>query len=128
MLAFLINEYEQRWQYKRDSYSMVLDAGIQYLSYLKYGLIWFFNHISTSVGYLLLKPSLLRNSSGTIQAIIPFLSPKVNLITQVEFEPMHYDIIVLHINHYTMKILCSSKVMILLNIPFYADNKSWIKD
>ena len=62
------------------------------------------------------KPSLEKKNSGTIEhiprvwgirAFVTFqkcISPKVNVIARLEFEPAYYDNLVLHVSHYASRI------------------------
>ena len=63
------------------------------------GLVSLFNGISTSVCYLMPKPSLKKKSSDTIQLIAGWgdnkaqtfeknINPKANVIARLEFEPL----------------------------------------
>ena len=63
--------------------------------------IWasFFNIMSTFVGYLILKPSVLKNSSSTegdkrVHAFPNGISPKVNIMARLAFELVYYDVTV----------------------------------
>ena len=59
------------------------------------------------MGYLVPKPSLWKNSSGTGEGEIRFLtfskgiSLKVIVIAWLEFELTFYNVTIQHINHYT---------------------------
>ena len=67
------------------------------------------------MGYLMSKPSLLKNRSCTIQPIIKWnkgvhtfpmsISQKVNLKAQLEFKLASYDVTVQNVSHYTTGIL-----------------------
>ena len=67
---------------------------------IRFGLVSFFNGISSFVGYLMPKPSFLKNRSGTIwedKGVHTFLKgicPKVNVIAQLEFELSNYNSVV----------------------------------
>ena len=76
----------------------------------QFGLVSLFNGMSAFLGYLMQKPSFQKNSSDTIQPIavvgvkwfIPFsriFSPKVNIITWLEYELTYFKAAVQHINH-----------------------------
>ena len=65
-------------------------------------LVSLFNGISTLEGYLMPKPSLLKNSGGTINStwmgeykgFIPFPNSKVNVIAPLESELAFYDLVI----------------------------------
>ena len=62
-----------------------------------------FNGLSTSVGYLMPKASLSKNSSGEDKGVHIFpksSDPKVTAIARLEFELVYYDVAVYHVNHY----------------------------
>ena len=50
--------------------------------------------------YLILNPSVEKNSCGIIKPIAKGIYPKVNLIVPVEFELAYYDLVVKRFNHY----------------------------
>ena len=51
-----------------------------------------------SVNHELAKPSLKKDRSVTVKGI----SPKMNIIAQLEFELAYYNVTVQHISHYIM--------------------------
>ena len=76
-----------------------------------FGLVSFFNGISTFVGYSMPKPSLEKNISDvsvtyswedlTFLTFPKGICPKVNVIARLEFELAYYDSAVQRFNHYT---------------------------
>ena len=76
-----------------------------------FSLVSLFNDISTLISYLILKLSLLKNKTSTIQPIAgegkrvhtfpKSITPKMNTIMRLEFKLTYFDVIVEHINHYT---------------------------
>ena len=76
---------------------------------IKLGLVYFCNSISTFMGYLMPKPSLLKNSCGTIWHIArevdkgfyyfpKGISLKVNVKVLWDFELAYYEVVVQHIS------------------------------
>ena len=61
------------------------------------------------------KQSLLKNSiiwliAGDDELVYTFvkgISPKVNVITRLEFELANYDVVPRHVNHYITRTFCS---------------------
>ena len=71
---------------------------------------FFFNDTSTFTGYLIFKPSYLKNSRGTNRLLASWnkgtktfpkaISPKVHLLARLEFELAYYSVAVQHVSNY----------------------------
>ena len=79
-----------------------------------FGLVSLFNGTSIFEGYLILKPSLQKKSSGTIKPISvdkevhtfsKDISPKENVIAKLELQLTYRNLAIQH-NHYTTRTSC----------------------
>ena len=79
-------------------------------------LVSLFHGISTIVGYSILKLSPWKNTTGNIHPIAGMeekrfhkgISPKVNVISRLEFEPAYFDVPIQHVSHYATRTLLTA--------------------